>query len=107
MPEFIKRTSLLKVESLKKTGVDITQGAVAVDNEKCNGCGLCISACPGNTLEFRGKECRMIQDLPFCMSCGDCAAICPECAIEVTGFLQFHKAFRYLDRGMPEKPRKF
>ncbi len=44
-----------------------------VDTEKCNGCGLCASVCPGRadpmaTTTWRASECMM---------CGNCTAVCP------------------------------
>lgn len=29
---------------------------VIIDTDKCNGCGLCVQACPGNVLETGGDE---------------------------------------------------
>jgi ferredoxin len=82
-------------------------GKVIIDRDKCKGCGFCTVACAAASLEVVDKKCRMVEDLPFCMSCGDCVAICSEDAVELVDFIEFKRAFRYLDRGEPEPPRKF
>jgi len=96
-----------KIESFHGVGTDVILGKVIIDQDKCKGCGFCTEACAAAALEVVDKKCRMVQDLPFCMSCGDCVAICSEDAVELVDFIEFKRAFRYLDRGEPEPPRKF
>jgi ferredoxin len=96
-----------RLESFHKIGEDVILGKVTIDRDKCKGCGFCVKACAAASLEVVDKKCRMVEDLPFCMSCGDCVAICSEDAIELVDFIEFKRAFRYLDRGEPEPPRKF
>jgi ferredoxin len=96
-----------KVESFHRIGEDVVLGKVRVDREACSGCGFCAQACPAQSLEVSDGKARMVENEPLCMSCGDCAALCPEQAIELVEFIQFRQYFRYLDRGDPEKPRRF
>jgi ferredoxin len=56
---------------------------------------------------LKDKKVKMIDVLPACMSCGDCVAICPRGAIQLKGYFQLKRYFRYLDRGEPLLPRKF
>ncbi len=107
MPEYMTRKDRKRIESFRNLGQDVTLGKVIIDREKCRGCGLCTKACAASCLEVVDDKSRMVEDLPFCMSCGDCVAICPEGAIELAGYIQFHRFFRYLDRGKPEPPRRF
>ena len=107
MPEFLTRADRLRIESFNKLGEDIILGMVEIDQETCSGCGLCVPACAGNAIEMVDKKARMVKELPLCMGCGDCVAICPDKSITVTRFLEFKRAFRYLDRGRPEPPRRF
>ena len=56
---------------------------LAVDEEKCVGCGMCIEVCPQGVLVLEGKKVR-IEDLNGCMECGACAKNCPTEALMVT-----------------------
>lgn len=107
MKETVSRSPWRRVESFLRIGEDVVLGKVEIRQDACTGCGFCVQACPANSLEVVEKKARMLLDQPLCMSCGDCAALCPEEAIELTAFIQFRHAFRYLDRGEPEKPRRF
>lgn len=107
MTEHIKFAERLHIEDLDREGVDVVFGLVQVDRDKCTGCRMCVKVCPAGALEVAEKKSRMVQVFPMCMSCGDCTAICPEDAISISRFIEFHKYFRYLDRGAPEGPRKF
>ncbi len=63
-----------------------TAGQITLDQEACNGCGLCISVCSDhNLILVNGKIQR--HDHPYfgCMACGHCMAICPTGAIRITG----------------------
>jgi nitroreductase/Pyruvate/2-oxoacid:ferredoxin oxidoreductase delta subunit len=58
---------------------------IVVDEEKCDGCGNCIQACPCACLEVVEKKARMIQGI-VCMSCSACVAHCQKDAISMQGF---------------------
>jgi ferredoxin len=107
MPEYLTRKDKTRVESYNRLGEDMILGKVVIDQDKCTGCGLCVGACAASAIELEDKKARMVKDFPACISCGDCVAICPEEAIELVEFIQFHRFFRYIDRGKPEPPRKF
>ncbi len=55
---------------------------IKIDEEKCNGCGLCIPNCPEGALQVIDGKARLISDL-FCDGLGACIGHCPEDAIEV------------------------
>lgn len=58
-----------------------------VDEEKCSGCGVCISVCPFNIPEFKIKEGTRVSYIgEACLGCGNCVASCPSKAIEPYGF---------------------
>ena len=53
---------------------------IKIDEEKCNGCGLCIPDCPEGALQIIDGKARLISDL-FCDGLGACIGTCPEGAI--------------------------
>jgi NAD-dependent dihydropyrimidine dehydrogenase PreA subunit len=55
---------------------------ISVDEEKCNGCGLCIPACHEGALQVIDGKVRLISD-HFCDGLGDCIGHCPEGAITI------------------------
>ena len=57
---------------------------VLIDNEKCTGCGSCISDCMRHVLEIQNGKAVVLNS--HCMKCGHCLALCPENAVKLTGF---------------------
>jgi NAD-dependent dihydropyrimidine dehydrogenase PreA subunit len=55
---------------------------IQIDEEKCNGCGLCIPNCQEGALQVIDGKARLISDL-FCDGLGACIGHCPEGAIEI------------------------
>jgi len=53
-----------------------------LDQQKCNGCKMCITVCPHEVFEFREKK-AFIKNKDQCMECGACEKNCPEGAISV------------------------
>jgi Fe-S-cluster-containing hydrogenase component 2 len=50
-----------------------------VDENRCSGCGVCVSVCPHNAIVLEGGKASIRQAL--CNRCEACAAACPERAI--------------------------
>ncbi|MCK5548439.1 MAG: 4Fe-4S binding protein [Thermoplasmata archaeon] len=55
---------------------------IRIDEEKCNGCGLCIPNCPEGALQIIDEKARLVSDL-FCDGLGACIGHCPEDAITI------------------------
>lgn len=55
---------------------------IKIDDEKCNGCGLCVPNCHEGALQVIDGKVRLISDL-FCDGLGACIGHCPEGAIEI------------------------
>jgi ferredoxin len=55
---------------------------IKIDEDKCNGCKLCIPNCPEGALQIIDNKARLISDL-FCDGLGACIGHCPEGAIEI------------------------
>jgi len=55
---------------------------IVIDEEKCNGCGLCIPNCPEGALQVIDGKVRLISDL-LCDGLGACVGKCPVGALEI------------------------
>lgn len=53
---------------------------IHIDEEKCNGCGLCASACHEGAIDLVGGKARLVRE-NFCDGFGDCLPGCPTGAI--------------------------
>jgi len=57
-----------------------TRKIVRIDEEKCNGCGLCIPNCAEGALQIVEGKVKLISD-KFCDGLGACLRHCPQNAI--------------------------
>ena len=55
---------------------------IKIDEDKCNGCALCIPNCPEGALKVIDGKVRLISDL-FCDGLGACIGHCPLGAITI------------------------
>lgn len=55
---------------------------ITINEEKCNGCGACITGCPEGALQIIDGKARLVSDL-FCDGLGACIGTCPTDAITV------------------------
>ena len=53
---------------------------IKIDEEKCNGCGLCASACHEGAIQMIGGKAKLIRD-DYCDGLGNCLPMCPTGAI--------------------------
>ncbi len=85
---------------------EATWGLVRVDEGRCNGCNLCVRACPSSALALVDGRAEMRTGAAVqCMACGACTAICPGEAIELVRSYRFTHAYATLDRGPLAAPR--
>jgi 2-oxoglutarate ferredoxin oxidoreductase subunit delta len=63
-------------------------GKIAIDTERCKGCGLCVAVCPKGSIVICEKSNKKgyfpaRQANAECTGCALCALVCPDVAIEV------------------------
>lgn len=55
---------------------------IKIDEEKCNGCGLCIPNCHEGALQIIDNKARLVSDL-MCDGLGACLGYCPQGALTI------------------------
>jgi len=55
---------------------------IKIDQEICNGCGLCLPNCPEGAIQLIDGKARLVSDL-LCDGLGACLGHCPEGAITI------------------------
>lgn len=57
---------------------------IAINEDRCNGCGLCVKDCFTNDIEIWGNKARSKEIR--CIECGHCVAVCPKNAITLKNY---------------------
>lgn len=55
---------------------------VKIDEEKCNGCGLCVPSCAEGAIQIIDGKARLVKD-SYCDGLGACLGECPQDAISI------------------------
>jgi len=66
---------------------------VEIDEELCNGCVLCMKACPMKAIRVKGGVARIVG---VCIDCMECARVCPNGAV---------RGVSSADRGLEDRSR--
>ncbi len=61
---------------------EVMRNLVQIDEDKCNGCGICILACSEGALQMIDGKAKLVSD-EYCDGLGDCLPECPTGAITV------------------------
>jgi ferredoxin len=55
---------------------------IKIDEEKCDGCGLCIPSCPEGALQIVDGKAKLVRE-SFCDGLGACLGECPQGALAI------------------------
>ena len=60
----------------------MVRNIIEIDEEKCNGCGLCVDACHEGALQLIDGKARLVSE-SYCDGLGNCLPECPTGAITI------------------------
>lgn len=60
----------------------VLRNIVKIDQEKCNGCGLCIPSCAEGAIQIIDGKAKLVKDV-YCDGLGACLGKCPQDAITI------------------------
>jgi len=73
-------------DSLREAGVKVKRTIIVIDEEKCDGCGLCIPSCSEGALRIidtaAGPRARLVRE-SLCDGLGACLGHCPQGALRI------------------------
>ena len=70
---------------LSKDNYEVEGIVSQVNEQKCTGCGTCLTICPYGAME-KTAEGFAKTNIVLCKGCGTCVASCPERAVRLPGF---------------------
>lgn len=60
----------------------IKRKSIKIDEDKCDGCGLCIPSCPEGALQIVDGKAKLVKE-SFCDGLGACLGECPQGALAI------------------------
>jgi 2-oxoglutarate ferredoxin oxidoreductase subunit delta len=80
----------------------MAKGTIAIDQDRCKGCGLCGLACPQELIAIADSQLNangfhpaiLLDPDSTCTGCAICAVICPDVCITVYRELSTKRASR-------------
>ena len=60
----------------------VSRSIVRIDEELCNGCGLCVTPCAEGAIELVDGKAKVLRE-ELCDGAGFCLAVCPTGALSI------------------------
>lgn len=60
----------------------VVRNIVLIDEEKCDGCGVCVTPCAEGAIRIVDGKAKVIKE-EFCDGAGVCLAVCPRGALTI------------------------
>lgn len=78
------KSAYQEAENLPKRTIPRPPGALAegLFRELCDGCGLCVKACPNSVIQLNEPWPELCVDYNHCQLCSQCAQACPTGALQ-------------------------
>ena len=67
---------------MKKGATKIKRKIIQIDDERCDGCGLCVPSCAEGAIQIVDGKARLVAD-KYCDGLGACLGECPNGALHV------------------------
>jgi len=76
----VSATKIQMQKHPQQESIDMIRKIIHIDEEKCNGCGLCATACHEGAIDIINGKAKLVRE-NFCDGFGDCLPGCPTGAI--------------------------
>jgi ferredoxin len=73
---------LVKTNNLKGYGVMAKREIIRIDQDKCDGCGMCVPSCAEGAIQIVDGKAQLVADR-FCDGLGACLGECPQGALTI------------------------
>ena len=60
--------------------IEVIRQIIKIDEEKCNGCAACVTACHEGAIQLQNGIAKLVRD-DYCDGLGNCLPVCPTGAI--------------------------